>query len=325
MNKDSQSRKWQLTINNPLEKDFNHDKIKEKLGQLKSCVYYCLSDEVGNKEKTHHTHIYIACSSAVRFSTIKNKFPIAHIEMARGTSEQNRDYVFKIGKYEKEKGVTKLPETQEEYGEMPIERQGARNDLADLYDMIKQGMTDAEILEENPQYLLQIDKLDKVRQTILQKEFKSKMRDVTTTYIYGKPGTGKTYGILETHGIDNVYRLTNYSNGGFDSYKCEDIIVFEEFYGEFKIQDMLNYLDKYPLELPCRYANKVACYTKIYMISNIDLYKQYSDIQVKYPDTWNAFLRRINKIVEYYDYNCFNEYNMEEYKLLVESRKVNKD
>ena len=27
--KDSQSRKWMITINNPLDKGFSHDKIKE--------------------------------------------------------------------------------------------------------------------------------------------------------------------------------------------------------------------------------------------------------------------------------------------------------
>lgn len=227
-------------------------------------MYYCLSDEIGKKEKTHHTHIYIVCSSAVRFSTIKNRFPQAHIEIARGTSEQNRDYVFKNGKYEKDKGSTKLLDTQEEHGEMPLERQGARNDLADLYDMIKDGMSDYEILEENPNYILQIDTLEKVRQTFRKNQYRNIIREINTIYVWGKSGTGKSYNILNRHGFENVYRVTNYMHGTFDSYKGQDVIVFEEYDSSFKIQDMLNYLDGYPLELPCRYANKVACFTKVY-------------------------------------------------------------
>lgn len=311
--KDSQSRKWQITINNPLDKDFTHDKIKEELNKIKSCVYYCLSDEIGAKEKTHHTHLYIACSSAVRFNTIKNRFPYAHIEMARGTSEQNRDYIFKVGKYEKDKSATKIPGTQEEYGEMPFERQGTRNDINDLYDMIKEGMSDYEIFEENPNYIIQIDTLEKVRQTFRQNQYKNTVRELSVTYIWGKTGTGKTHGIMHKYGFENVYRVTNYLHGGFDAYKGQDVIVFEEFYSNFKIQDMLNYLDGYPLELPCRYTNKVACFTKVYIVSNIDLLLQYIKVQVEAPETWRAFLRRIHKVVEYYAYNCFNEYETNEY------------
>lgn len=310
--KDSQSRKWQITINNPLDKGFTHDKIKEELQKIKSCVYYCLSDEIGAREHTHHSHIYLACSSAVRFSTMRNKFPYSHIEMARGTSEQNRDYIFKTGKYSKDKS-TKLPDTQEEFGEMPIERQGARNDINDLYDMIKDGMSDYEIFEENPNYIMQIDTLEKVRQTFRQNQFKNIVRELTVTYVWGKTGTGKTHSIMHKYGFENVFRLTNYLHGGFDSYKGQDVIVFEEFNSGFKIQDMLNYLDGYPIELPCRYTNKVACFTKVYIVSNIDLPFQYLKVQIESPETWKAFLRRIHKVVEYYDYNCFHEFNTVEY------------
>ncbi|WP_371877740.1 hypothetical protein [Paenibacillus plantiphilus] len=72
-----------------MEKGYDHERIKEELNKLNSLVYYCMADEAG---QTHHTHIYIVCSSAIRFSTLKNRFPEAHLEIARGTSEQNRDY-----------------------------------------------------------------------------------------------------------------------------------------------------------------------------------------------------------------------------------------
>lgn len=45
--KDPQARKWQITINNPQDKQLDHDKIKLCLGQLKSAVYYCMANEVG--------------------------------------------------------------------------------------------------------------------------------------------------------------------------------------------------------------------------------------------------------------------------------------
>ena len=55
---------------------------------------------------------------------------------------------------------------------------------------------------------------------------------------------------------------------------------------------MLVYLDGYPVNLPCRYSDKPALYTKVYIISNISLEKQYVEVQKYEPETYKAFLRR---------------------------------
>lgn len=44
-----QSRKWQLTFNNPEELGFPHDRIVEVLENLAAVIYYCLCDEVGSE------------------------------------------------------------------------------------------------------------------------------------------------------------------------------------------------------------------------------------------------------------------------------------
>ncbi len=217
--------------------------------------------------------------------------------MAKGTSLQNRDYVFKEGKWEKDKKKeTNLPDTHEEFGEMPLERQGHRSDIEDLYDMIKNGMTNFEIMENAPQYLLNIDKVEKVRQIVKEENYKTVFRQLNVNYIYGSTGVGKTRGIMEMYGYQNIFRITDYDHP-FDNYKGQDIIIFEEFRSSLKIQDMLNYLDGYPLELPCRYANKIACYTKVYIITNIPLSDQYGGIQQDCKETWQAFLRRVNRVI----------------------------
>lgn len=295
---DKQSRKWQLTINNPQKKDLTHKAIQNLLSELKPIQYYCMSDEVAH---THHTHIYLYCMSPMRFSTLKNKFPTAHIELARGTSAQNRDYVFKEGKWEKDKKHgTNLIDTHEEWGELPLERQGARNDLADLYDMIKQGASDYEILESSPEYFTQIDRMEKVRQTIYQDAYRNVFRHLDVTYIWGDTGSGKTRSVMEQYGYSNVYRITNYAHP-FDLYKREPVIIFEEFRSSLPLPDMLNYLDGYPLALPCRYSDRIACYTTVFIISNIDLRQQYTEQQRLDPESWLAFLRRIHHITVFQD------------------------
>ena len=60
---------------------------------------------------------------------------------------------------------------------------------------------------------------------------------------------------------------------------------------------MLNYCDIYPIVLPARYANKYACYNTVYIVSNWLLEEQYSDIQITQRTSWEAFLRRIKKVI----------------------------
>lgn len=301
MANDPQSRKWQITINNPLEKGFDHEKIKDTLNKFSGMLYWCMSDEVGLEERTPHTHIFMALGSATRFSTIKNRFPGAHIEMANGTSAENRDYIFKIGKYEKDrKKETNIEDSHEEFGELPQERQGARNDLADLYDMIKSGMSNYEILECAPQYLFSVDKLERARQVVKEKEYANKWRDLVVTYVFGKSGLGKTRSVMDMYGYENVYRVTDYMHP-FDNYQGQEVIVFDEFRSQLSIVEMLNYLDGYPIMLPCRYSNKPACFTKVYIISNIGLEEQYTSTQREQYETWKAFTRRIEKVIQYTD------------------------
>lgn len=305
--KNIQARKWQITINNPLDKGYTHEQIKAKLEKISSCVYWAMADEMGH---THHTHLYIACSSAVRFSTIKNRFSGGHFEVARGTSQQNRDYIAKEGKWEKNvKHGSQLPGTFEEAGEMPLERPGARSDLEVLYDMIRDGLTDGEILERDPSYIQQIERLERVRQAIKSDEFKNKRRDLMVVYISGPTGCGKTRGVLEKYGYENVFRTTSYGNGCFDGYKAQSVIAFEEFRSNRKLTEMLTWLDPYPVELPARYSNRTAMFDTAFIVSNIPLEAQYTWEQTYEKESWQAFLRRIHYVVVYdkpSEYTVFN-------------------
>lgn len=309
----TRTRKWLLTINNPADHNMDHKNIIAILNKFRAVKYWCLCDEIGINTQTYHTHIFIYGNNAIEFSVVKKKFPSAHIDYCKGTCQENRDYIRKEGKY---KGSTKedtnIPETFQESGDMPVERQGQRNDLIDLYDMIKSGMSNYEILEQNPEVMLHIDKVERVRYAVMQEQFKNTFRQLEVYYCYGKAGCGKTRSIMEKYGYENVSRITDYKHP-FDNYKGQDVIIFEEFRSSLKIQDMLNYLDGYPLDLPCRYNNKVACFTKVYIISNIPLNEQYTDVQRNYEETWKAFLRRIKQVLFYSD-KGIKKMTVEEYR-----------
>lgn len=309
---DSRHRKYLLTINNPGE-EWTHDKIRSTLDNLK-LKYYCLADEIGLETQTPHTHIFfVAQTSAIRFSTVKALFPTAHIDPAQGTSEENRDYVAKEGKWAlDEKADTRVEGTFEEWGELPIEMPGERTDLAILYRLIKDGLSNYEIMESNPDFLLNLEKIDRARQAVREQEFRDTFRQLDVTYIFGLTGAGKTRSVMERYGYSGVYRVTDYAHP-FDSYAGEDVLLLDEFSSSFKIRDLLNYLDGYPLSLPCRYTNRIACYTKVYIISNLDLINQYPEIQISSPETFRALIRRIGKVIRFYDIGKSIESAAEDY------------
>lgn len=311
MNDKTRSRKWLLTINNPKEYGYDHDHIKNTLEQWKGLIYWCMCDEVGGKNSVYHTHLFIMGANGILFSTVKKKFPKAHIDYCRGLAQENRDYIRKEGRYKGSiKEETNMRETFEEMCECPAERPGQRSDLIDLYDMIKDGMDNYDILETDPAYMSQLDKIDRCRQIIKEKEFRNKFRHIETEYWSGVTDTKKTRTVMERYGYENVYRVTNYRYP-FDGYRGQDIIIFEEFYNSLSIQEMLVLLDGYPLDLPCRYNNKTACYTKVFILSNTDLSEQYKTVQADNRETWNAFLRRICA-VKIFDENGIKDYKSPE-------------
>lgn len=290
---------YQLTINAPIEKGYTHQRIVEIIrDNFKTTTYFCMADEQGSM---FHTHLYVVFASRVRFSMVKRYFPEAHIEKCRGSVSDNVNYIKKSGKWELDetKQEKKIEGTFEEFGTQPPDSKGKRSDMSDLYQMILDNMTNAEILATNQDYILQIDKLDKVRTIILTERYKETVRlDLKVTYISGATGTGKTRDVMESNGYVNVYRVTDYLHP-FDSYNCQPVICFDEFRSSLKLKEMLMYCDIYPIELPSRYTNKFACYNKVYIISNWSLEKQYSEIQKDDEESWKAFLRRIHKVILY--------------------------
>lgn len=296
---DIQRNAWNETINNPLTYGYSHHTILEKLiTGFPTLRYACMADEIG-EQGTPHTHIYIYFNSRVRFSTLKRRFPEAHLEPAHGSVDDNIDYIKKRGKWENtEKAETRVEGTFEEWGDKPIQK-GKYFEYEELYQMIRAGYSNSEILAYNNDYILDIDRLDKVRTTLLIDEFKEKRRlDLKVVYISGATGTGKTRGVLDEHGDSNVYRVSDYQHP-FDGYACQTVIAFDEFRNSLKLSDMLNYCDIYPIQLPARYSNKFACYNTVYIISNWRLEEQYQETQKENKESWKAFLRRIHEVRVY--------------------------
>lgn len=315
--KDTRSRKYLITYNNFQDHGDTHESIIAKLHKY-SIEYLALCDETGGKKHVYHVHIYVKFSNAIQFSTIKKLLPLANIATANGSSMQNRNYILKgapehnkksDGTYEYTDTSGKVHQGQNhtdtfyEEGECPLETKGKRTDLENMYELIKEGYSDAEILEKCPDTaIMHIDKINKLRLTYLTDKFKNLRRlDLKVHYITGTTGLGKSRDILDEYGDENVYRVTDYQHP-FDMYQCQSVLVLEEFRSSLRLQDMLNYLDIYPVILPARYSNKIACYTTVFVVSNWEFEQQYAELQ-KDPEqitSYNALIRRFNGYVKEY-------------------------
>ena len=299
--KDTQSRKWILVINNPEEHGFTREKIIELLHKFHP-DYFCLADEI-SFTGTYHTHIFLYSTSAMRFGTVKRRFPTAHIEMAIGNCLQNREYIHKGGKWEDtEKAETQVEGTFYEFGDLPTPAAEKNPKHAALIEYVENGLSNRQILNQDASFALKTKEIDVLRQELIFGEYKDVNRDIKVHYLFGDSGTGKTRSIYEKHRAADICRITHYPAKGnvqFDAYKGQPVLVFEEFHSQIPITSMLNFLDIYPVMLPARYYDRVACYTTVYITSNIPLEQQYTEIQRSKLETWHAFLRRINTVTEF--------------------------
>ena len=307
-----QSRKWMVTINNPLEHGFSHEDIKIILSSVRgNSLYWCLCDEEGDECETLHTHIFLYRSSPFTAAQISKLFPNCHRDKSFGTCAEIRSYIRKEGdKFNREADGSynytdstgkvhagkNFLETFEEYGELPEEHQGKSSAAELIVSLIQDGASNREIVDTVNAAYKDIDKIERVRSMYRDADYSSKWRELEVTYIFGSTGSGKTRSVMDTYGYQNCYRVTDYKHP-FDTYDGQDVIIFEEFRGGLKHGDMLNYLDGYPLLLPCRYFNRQACYTKVFIITNIPPDYQYQNID---DESRAAFYRRIH-IVRYFD------------------------
>ena len=256
-----------------------------------------------------HCHIILQNKSQITFETLKNLMPYGDIEQQRGSNEDCYNYLFH--KDEKSKETEKI-----EYDETCIKtnieniqewlkiKQGQRTDLIDFKNAVLSGATYDELLEAHLPVIARHDKFyQDLKRHKQELEFMSKFRELQVYYIYGNAGTGKTSSVYEKYGFENIYSVDDYKHP-FDEYNGEDVLLLDEYRSNFEITYFLKLLDRYPLKLRARYGNKVACYTKVYIISNVPLNEQYPNLD---ETTRQALDRRIQKIIHYYNLGIYTE------------------
>jgi hypothetical protein len=226
------------------------------------------------------------------FEVVRSVFPTMHLDKCYGKNYECRAYCMKEDT--KIEGFDFF-----EHGVLIEERQ--RADISAFKEDLLNRASILELFEKYPALTLNsLNKIPLLQQEILKEKFKNMTRELRVTYIYGAPDAGKSTFVHRVLGYTpmEVGKMTDYKSGRFDDYENQDIILFDEFYGQIPLTAMNDLLDGQPRYLPARYANKVACYTKAFIISNYPLDEQYRAERAngKQP-SFNGFLRRINEII----------------------------
>jgi len=283
-------RRWCLTLNNPTTEEIDH--LVEMSPRFFKRGFMAL--EYGEKG-TPHIQGFVHLKNGKSLTAVK-KFLGSdryHVEKAHGTDFESWQYIM-----EDVEGKTQgIPIVV--WGDTPSE-EGDLDAWEDILQMIEGGFNNRQIIRKYPGIAIRCQAAIERYRTEYEWAECRVWRDVEVNYIAGTTGSGKTRGVLynEDGSVDtDVYRATNAKNP-FDKYDGEKHIVFEEFRSQYTCRDMLNWIDGHPLLLPARYADRMAHFTKVTILSNWRFSEQYSGTRSASPETYKAWQRRVANIIE---------------------------
>ena len=255
----------------------------ERIEHFKYCIFQL---EQGEEEQTPHFQGFISFKISKRFKTIKDALPFAHIEKAKGSNTQCREYCSK-----KETRV----DGPFEIGNFAEERE--RTDIKEFVELVKAGATQEELITLYPMlFVKEMNKLNGIYAVNFEK-YKHKCRDMNVTYIYGKSGIGKSTAVRRKLGMENSFWIHHYDNSMFTNYNFQDNIVFDEFSGKISIGQLNMLLNVEPIELRGLNCVKYGAYHNVYIVSNYSPKELYKEVQQTQPAIFQTFYRRLNTII----------------------------
>ncbi len=284
--KNSESRRWVLTLP---EKEYSEADVRHRLGKYKAVVGQL---EAAPTTGYLHWQLYLESKSAIRFSTLRKLFPKGHYEVARKTRIQAVKYATREDKRAESGVVINL-------GQLDLTvKQGKRTDLDSYSEQIMlEGKSADEVIHDDPRAVIYVNHLRQLELIRDRETWGKKFREIEVHYIHGSTRTGKTSALFETYGYEAIYRVPNWKNP-FDGYRGQDILLLDEYNTSVPMVDLLKILEGYPLEVSARYADKIAKFTKVFIVSNLELDEQHQTLQQEHVKQWEAFKARLTSVSE---------------------------
>lgn len=212
-------------------------------------TYCCWQLETAPTTGNLHCQGYIYFKSNRRLGSVKqwlgdfrtiggNNFQLQpHIERARGTAQQNRDYC--------SKNDTAVAGTFREIGDMP--RQGNRSDLGELANAIAEGTDLSDIAALYPTEYIKYSRGIQALKTALSTKPRSSAVAPTVYWWFGSTGTGKSRRAFESYPDAYIKMPTN---KWWDGYVNQTVVILDDYRPTMcPFHELLRLLDRYPMKV----------------------------------------------------------------------------
>jgi hypothetical protein len=280
------AKDFQITLNQVNK----WDTVSKYLLSLKGLTYLIAGKEKAPTTQHEHIHCYIQFKYSVALSL--KKLEGAHIEICKGTPQQNKDYVMKSNNIILQKGMLRP------WGGFSITyvkslTESERENLPfTYYTKLK---------------MLKVDEETKLKASEYYKEVKVK-------YIYGKSGIGKTKFVKDE--IERMYKdkiIENdyfnelkFQNGfwiGISSVNKAEIALYDDFRdNQIPVTEFINFIDYNIHNMNIKNGSVKNTFKYIYITSIQSPYDLYiSD----FDETKEQWLRRITNIINMEEVNIY--------------------
>lgn len=221
----SRSRNWCFTLHNYTDDDLQIFKnIK--------CRYIIYGKEICPTTQRQHLQGYIQFDHQRTLTALK-KFlglPKIHLEIANGSSEDNKAYCSKDG---------------DMYERGDCKKQGRRTDIIDVKDMLTDGGNMRDIVPH-------ATSVQSVRMAEIHLKYfeQKRMWKPNVQWFWGATGTGKTRSAYEL--MEDPYTTLDTANW-WEGYDAHENVIIDDMRGDFmKYHQLLKLLDRYPYIVECK-------------------------------------------------------------------------
>jgi len=248
------------------------DEMKERIKNL-DVKYMIYGNEICPDTGKAHLQGYCELNKQSSVRTIKTKMFMyngLHLESRIGTATQASTYCKKEGDFW-------------EQGE--LSKQGARTDISEIKDQIKNGSSFRDVIETATSY-----QSLRIAEKILVYYEKPRTWKTEVYWYHGTTGTGKT---KHAYALSNNPWISSGDLKWFQGYDGHEDVIFDDFRpSQCSYATLLRLTDRYPYQIEYKGGSRQFVPKRIFITSSMSPTDMFPD----YDDSVNQLLRRIKEI-----------------------------
>jgi len=249
--------------------------------------YWCFGKEVGENGTPHlQGYFEFDHSMKLRITAAANRIQLLglegyHLDIARGTAQQNITYCSKDGDFF-------------EGGERPKGR-GKRTDLDDVCALIAKGGSMMEVVEEFP---AQFVKFNNGLQKLIQMKTPKRFFKTEVWWLWGPTGSGKSRYAWQQ---DPSSYMKACNHKWWDGYTGQDVVIMDDFRPskDLPFNFILNLFDRYPLSVEVKGGMTEFVSKIIYVTTPLSPEDTCNHLDWLGAEQKNQLLRRIDHVIQF--------------------------